>query len=104
MKRKQCDRPTSVIGPLGRRLTVENLPASETRRWGIRRKAAVVVAVQGGLLTFDEARARYSLSSEEFLSWQTLIDRHGLKGLRTTRLKDYRSDDRDNSPPPPLHG
>jgi hypothetical protein len=30
---------------------------------------------------------------EEFLSWQRLIDRHGLRGLRVTRLQDYRSDE-----------
>jgi hypothetical protein len=27
---------------------------------------------------------------EEFLSWQRLIDRHGMRGLRATRLQDYR--------------
>ena len=30
------------------------------------------------------------LSLEEFLSWQRLIDSHGLAGLRVTRLQDYR--------------
>jgi Protein of unknown function (DUF1153) len=27
---------------------------------------------------------------DEFLSWQRSIDRHGLAGLRATRIQDYR--------------
>ncbi|WP_439955418.1 DUF1153 domain-containing protein [Klebsiella pneumoniae] len=27
---------------------------------------------------------------EEFLNWQHSIDRHGLTGLRTTRIQQYR--------------
>jgi hypothetical protein len=49
-----------------------------------------VAAVRGGLLTLDEACERYSLTNEEFLAWQKSIDRHGLAGLRTTRLQQYR--------------
>ena len=29
-------------------------------------------------------RARYRLTTEEFLSWQTQVDRDGLQGLRAT--------------------
>jgi hypothetical protein len=58
-----------VIGPYGP-VTVADLPSPETQRWSIRRKAAVVVAVQGGLLTLEEACTRYALSTEEFLSWR----------------------------------
>src|SRR5436309_2623431 len=79
-----------VIGPDGSPLTIADLPAPGTKRWGIRRKAEVVAAVRGGLLTLEEACERYSLSSEEFTSWQRLIDRHGVRGLRTTRLQEYR--------------
>jgi hypothetical protein len=66
------------------------LPPPETRRWVIRRKAAVVQAVRIGTMSLEEACARYNLSVEEFLSWQRLIDRHGVRGLRTTRLQEYR--------------
>jgi hypothetical protein len=79
-----------VIGPSGEPLTIADLPPPETKRWVIRRKAEVVAAVRGGLLTLEEACERYSLSSEEFASWQRLIDRHGVRGLRTTRLQEYR--------------
>jgi hypothetical protein len=46
--------------------------------------------VRGGLLSLEEACTRYTLTIEEFLSWQHLIDRHGLAGLRTTRIQQYR--------------
>lgn len=79
-----------VIGPTGRPLTLADLPSENTQRWVIRRKAEVVVAVQGGLLTLEEACKRYSLSVEEFLSWQQAINENGLPGLRTTRIQKYR--------------
>jgi hypothetical protein len=66
------------------------LPPPSTTRWVIRRKAAVVSAVRSGLLTLEDACQRYTLSVEEFLSWQRLIERHGVRGLRATRLQDYR--------------
>jgi hypothetical protein len=70
------------------------LPPPNTKRWVIRRKAEVVAAVRSGVLTLEDACNRYKLSLEEFLSWQRLIDSHGLAGLRVTRLQDYRSTDR----------
>lgn len=69
---------------------LEDLPPPGTTRWVVRRKAAVVAGVRAGLLTLDEACERYRLSVEEFLSWQNTIERHGERGLRVTRLKDYR--------------
>lgn len=69
---------------------VSMLPPPTTKRWVIRRKAAVVAAVRAGVLSLEEACQRYHLSVEEFLSWQRLIDRHGMRGLRATRLQDYR--------------
>ncbi len=79
-----------VIGPDGSPLTIADLPPQTTRRWVIRRKAEVVAAVRGGLLSLDEACQRYTLTVEEFLSWQSLIDEHGLAGLRTTKIQNYR--------------
>ena len=90
MLENQNIRPAQVIGPLGEPLTLESLPPVDTKRWVVRRKAEVVAAVSGGLLTVDEACARYSLSIEEFTSWQRAVDRSGMPGLRVTRIKDYR--------------
>ena len=42
-----------VIGPTGVPLTIADLPPVDTGRWVIRRKAEVVAAVRGGLLTLD---------------------------------------------------
>src|ERR1700757_30764 len=80
-----------VIGPDGSPLTIADLPPRDTKRWVIRRKAEVVAAVRGGLLSLEEACTRYTLTVEEFLSWQQSIDRHGLAGLRTTRIQQYRA-------------
>ena len=46
--------------------------------------------MRGGLLSLEEACARYTLTVEEFLSWQQSIEEHGLAGLRTTRIQQYR--------------
>ena len=50
------------------------------------RKAEVVAAVRGGLLSLHEACSRYSLTVDEFRSWQESIDQYDLGGLRTTRV------------------
>jgi len=80
----------SVIGPDGRTITLADLPQRETTRWVTRRKAEVVAAVQGGLLSLDEACERYRLSVEEFLSWQHAIAHHGMEGLRATHVQEHR--------------
>ena len=79
-----------VVGPDGSPLTIASLPTPETKRWVIRRKAEVVAAVRGGLLSLEEACSRYTLAVDEFLSWQHSIDQHGLAGLRSTRTQQYR--------------
>ena len=83
-------RPRLVIGPAGQPLSVDDLPSPQTKRWVIRRKAEVVAAVRSNLITLEDACERYKLSVEEFLSWQRLIEKHGMRGLRTTRLQQYR--------------
>lgn len=90
MLENQKIRPASVVGPLGEPMTLQDLPPPDTRRWVVRRKAEVVAAVQGGLLTFDEACERYDLSLEELASWERSVDRSGMHGLRVTRLQHYR--------------
>jgi hypothetical protein len=75
------------IGPV---LSLDSLPPANTKRWVIRRKAIVVAAVRAGVISLEEACRRYTLSLEEFLAWQRLVDSHGLPGLRVTRLQDYR--------------
>jgi hypothetical protein len=81
---------TSVIGPDGSPMTVQDLPPANTKRWVARRKAQVVAGVRAGLISLEDACARYTLTVEEFLSWADIVDRHGIRGLRVTRLQDYR--------------
>lgn len=83
-------KEASVIGPEGTPITLSTLPPPDTERWVARRKAEVVAAVRGGLLSLEDACSRYSLTTEEFLGWQRQVDRHGLPGLRVTRIQNYR--------------
>jgi len=80
----------SVRGPDGRPITLEDLPKPGITRWVTRRKAEVVAAVTGGLLSETDACKRYDLSEEEFSGWRQMYDRHGRKGLRATRVQQYR--------------
>ncbi|MAT34013.1 MAG: hypothetical protein CMK06_02530 [Ponticaulis sp.] len=81
----------SVPGPDGRPITLQDLPDPGISRWVTRRKAEVVAAVRGGLLTLKDACQKYNLSEEEFGCWERLYDRHGSKGLRVTRVQQYRN-------------
>ena len=77
-----------------------DLPPPNTKRWVVRRKAAVVAAVRGGRITMEEALRRYQLSEEEFLSWQRALEAHGLAGLRATRVQRYREPRSPRGPSP----
>ena len=74
-----------VTGPM------DNLPSPHTKRWVVRRKAAVLAAVRNGDLTVEEACRRYGLSEEELQAWQRAFDADGLRGLRATRVLAHRS-------------
>jgi hypothetical protein len=74
---------TDAFGP------IPELPLL-SRRWTVRRKAAVIEAVRGDWVPIEEACRLYNLSVDEFLAWERDIDRHGLHGLRSTRYQIYR--------------
>lgn len=90
MMQDEQEKPTSVVGPLGEKLEKDTLPPTDTTRWVVRRKAEVVAAVNGGLLTITEACERYHLTLEELASWQRAVEREGMAGLRATRVQHYR--------------
>ena len=71
-----------IIGPNGNVLTKADLPPPNTKRWVIRRKAEVVIAVRGGLLTLDDACRRYRLTAEEFAAWQRAVEAMTNRPLR----------------------
>ena len=90
MPSDRSDRALSTIDPSGEPLTLEDLPSSDTVRWVIRRKAELVAAIRGGLISLEVACERYQLSEEELQSWANSIAKHGIRGLRSTRLQLYR--------------
>jgi transposase-like protein len=69
---------------------VIELPPENIRRWTVRRKAAVVNAVNAGEVTREEICRRYQISVEELLAWQQDYESYGPPGLRSTRLQVYR--------------
>ncbi len=80
----------AVIDPFGEPLTVDTLPPADTARWVPRRKAQVVCAIRGGLISRQEACDRYGISDAELFSWEKLLDDHGLGALRVTSTQRYR--------------
>ena len=80
-----------VIGPDGSPLTLANLPPDNTKRWVVSRKATVVAAVMGGLLSLKDACDRYTLTVDEFLSWHRAIEEHGMRGLKSSHIQHYRA-------------
>ena len=91
---KYDKRPSSVMGPLGA-LTIDDLPSSCTTYWTGRRKAEVLAAIDGGLLSLQHACDRYRLSVEEVAAWRRSLDRAGIPGLRITKLQHYRGRSED---------
>lgn len=87
---KKVDGPRAVTLPDGSVMTRADLPDPDTRRWVASRKAAVVRALEHGLITREEALERYSLSEEELTSWQSAVEKHGVPALKATNLQHYR--------------
>ncbi len=74
-----------VRGPDGVPLCLNDLPTAGVR-WTPKRKAVVVAAVIGGLISRDELFTRYpNLSADELQEWIAGQARRGLDGLKTTR-------------------
>ena len=82
--------PNRAAASHGTPMSIKELPPPDTKRWVIRRKLEVVSGIRAGLITIEEACARYTLSMEELLSWQHFIDKYGVRGLRVTKIQDYR--------------
>ena len=74
-----------------RQMMLNELPPPDTKRWVIKRKAAVVAAVKNGVITLDDVCWLYDISAEEFLIWQEMVDKHGIRGLRVTKLQEFRA-------------
>jgi hypothetical protein len=87
---RRMNGPVFATGPNGELISRADLPPADTRRWVARRKAAVVAAVNGGLISAEDACARYDLSPEELESWRQAVARHGTRALRVTSMQMFR--------------
>lgn len=87
---KKLEGPRTVTLPDGSHMTRADLPPASTTRWVASRKAAVVRGVLYGLLTREEAQARYGLSDAEFQEWLMAMGNHGIGALKATKIKKYR--------------
>ncbi|MCQ0093056.1 DUF1153 domain-containing protein [Roseovarius sp. M141] len=87
---KKIEGVRAVTLPDGQVMTQADLPPVNTSRWVASRKLAVVRGVLYGLVTQDEACARYQLSEEEFVEWVRAVSLHGEEALKVTALKNYR--------------
>ena len=63
--------------------------SADHKRWTVRRKTAVLQAVQSDQIDLDDACRLYDLSVDEFRTWQRAFERYGVPGLRATRLQIY---------------
>lgn len=87
---KKIDGPRAVTLPDGSIMTRADLPDPKTQRWVASRKAAVVRAVHGGLISGPEAMKTYGLTEEELDAWSDAVLTHGEAALKTTSLQRYR--------------
>lgn len=87
---RKVEGPRSVTLPDGTVMTRADLPPADTRRWVASRKAAVVQAVEAGLISRGTALDTYGLSEEEFTEWTQAVANHGVGALRATWLQRYR--------------
>lgn len=87
---RKIQGPHTVTLPDGSTMSRSDLPSPRTTRWVASRKAAVVRAVDHGMLSAEEAIRTYSLSQEELDSWREAVARHGEKALKTTALQQFR--------------
>jgi hypothetical protein len=82
---------TTVRGPDGAILSESDLPpAGAVLRWTFIRKARVIYAIRGGMISMETARARWNLGADELVEWLRDFDTHGFRGLKVTKLPERR--------------
>src|SRR6185295_8096247 len=89
LERLNVGRPARVIGADGKPLTLQDLPANDGR-WSKKRKAQVVAAVRGNLITFEDAVRRYGLSPGEFIVWESEVLVFITERQRAVERRDFR--------------
>ena len=87
-ERAGTGRLAKLAGLESEALTREDLPEHADIRWVRRRKARVVAAVRGGILSLHEALERYNLSLEEFIEWEREVSAELAERRRTGRMRE----------------
>ena len=87
---KKVNGPRAVTLPDGSVMTRADLPDVGTRRWMASRKAAVVRAIEYGLISREDALKDYALSEEELDTWHAAVEQHGEAALKATTIQRYR--------------
>jgi len=86
---RKSSHPRTATLDDGTVLTLADLP-SGSERWIARRKATVVQAIGHGLLSRDEAIARYGLTEEELEGWIFTATRMGTAALKVKAIRKNR--------------
>jgi transposase-like protein len=73
---RRCD------GPEFKTMSFLDLPCPKTVRWTSKRKAFVVCAIAGGIITIAEAAKRYGMEPEEIIEWMARYRTDGVLGLQ----------------------
>lgn len=87
---RKIEGPRTVDLPCGTRMSRADLPDPRTRRWVASRKAAVIRAIDAGLIGREEALEIYALSDEELDGWAGAVRKHGEKALKATATQKFR--------------
>jgi hypothetical protein len=90
-QRQDTNSNISMANSGQNQMILKELPPPDTKRWVVRRKAAVVAAVKNGAITLDDVCWLYDISVEEYWTWQEMIEKHGIRGLRVTRSQEFRA-------------
>ena len=78
-----------AVGLRGNVIAPYDLLPAHGGRWTPQRKADLIAAILGGVITLDEAKARYALTTEELSEWRRGLAAAGVSGLkRVPRRKE----------------
>lgn len=72
-------KASQVKGPNDEVLTLSNLPVGNPKRWLPTMKARVVAAIDGGLISMEDAWQRYRLSTREYQCWKEVLENQSEK-------------------------
>jgi hypothetical protein len=86
------EKRKAAIGLRGNVIAQYDLPPAHGVRWTALRKADLIAAILGGVITLDEAKARYALTTEELSEWRRALAAGGVSGLKATKRAPRRKE------------